>query len=171
MDSLHVLVCMRTCNSTNVFVLSAGERIEANVSSARHKQNTWQNLMQHQVCTPDRRHQVRKTWTGPVAGMDGVRGPDRSPRRRSDRREVSQVREVSVAQWQAQHLLLAQDLWQASVAATGPHSRSPQRLELLEHSSSRSSKCSRSSSKPGAPFVLESMLSLRSTILCSEMLL
>ena len=47
-----------TCNSTNVFVLSAGERFEANGSSARHKQstwlkqntwhkqNTWQNLMQ-----------------------------------------------------------------------------------------------------------------------------
>ena len=85
MDSLHVLVCMRTCNSTNVFVLSAGERIEADVSSARHKQNTWQNLMQHQVCTPDRRHQVRKTWTGPVAGMDGVRGPDAVRCRRSVR--------------------------------------------------------------------------------------
>ena len=168
MDSLHELVCMRTCNSTNVFVLSAGERIEANVSSARHKQNIRQNLMQHQVCTPDRRHQVRKTWTGPVAGMDVVRGPDRSPRRRSDRREVSQVQEVSVAQWKAQHLLLAQDLWQASV--TDPHSRSPQRLELLDHSS-RSSKCSTSSSKPGAPCVLESMFSLRSTISCSEMCL
>ena len=148
---------MRTCDSTNVLVLSAGERFEVNGSSARHKQNTWQNNIAEL----------------PGSGLFSLSGPIHScwmdvewslqclwRCRRRNGSSCSTGPQLVLNGSSCRCTIAAAAAHDAAVAGSSS-STGPQRLELLDHSNSRSSKCQCQCSKPLIHCMLDSMLSLK----------